>query len=321
MAFLIGTDEAGYGPNLGPLLISATMWEVDDFDFEDDLYDRLSPTVTSKPVSTRQSESIAFCDSKQLYSSGATLAGLERGVLSLLKLLGRDIRDWRECWSFLSPESAAYLDDLPWYSEFNTPLPRDCDASVIAELTKRLQTCFEQAGLKLHQIRSAAVFPEPFNERSDELGSKGALLSLQTMQLVVDMLERTEGQPTFILCDKHGGRSKYSQIIQELIPDVLIEICGESRQQSVYRWGKGESRVEIRFVAKGESFMPSAVASMASKYLRELAMMAFNDYWGHEVEGVKPTAGYPLDAKRFKKDIAARQCELEIDDRILWRSR
>ena len=30
MAFLIGTDEAGYGPNLGPLVISATVWEVPD---------------------------------------------------------------------------------------------------------------------------------------------------------------------------------------------------------------------------------------------------------------------------------------------------
>jgi ribonuclease HII len=321
MAFLIGTDEAGYGPNLGPLLISATLWEVEDFDFSEDLYERLSPVVSSTPVSYKQTESVAFCDSKQLYSSKATLAGLERGVFSLLRLLGHDVKDWRECWRVLSPESATFLDELPWYSDFNAPLPRDSKESEVADITERLATCFESTGVKLHGIRSAAVFPQPFNERSDALGSKGALLSLQTMQLVVDFLEKTQGQPTFILCDKHGGRSKYSQIIQELIPDVLIEIRGESRLQSVYCWGQKNSRVEIQFVAKGESFMPSAVASMASKYLRELAMMAFNNYWGQEVEGLKPTAGYPQDAKRFKKDIATRQTELEIDDRILWRTR
>ena len=30
MSYLIGTDEAGYGPNLGPLVISASVWHVPD---------------------------------------------------------------------------------------------------------------------------------------------------------------------------------------------------------------------------------------------------------------------------------------------------
>ena len=29
MTLLIGTDEAGYGPNLGPLVVAATAWRVD----------------------------------------------------------------------------------------------------------------------------------------------------------------------------------------------------------------------------------------------------------------------------------------------------
>ena len=30
MLYVIGTDEAGYGPHLGPLVISATLWQLDD---------------------------------------------------------------------------------------------------------------------------------------------------------------------------------------------------------------------------------------------------------------------------------------------------
>ena len=60
---------------------------------------------------------------------------------------------------------------------------------------------------------------------------------------------------------------------------------------------------------------------MASKYLRELAMLAFNDFWGQRVPGLKSTAGYPEDARRFKAEIAACQTRLQIPDRSLWRNR
>ncbi len=45
MAYLIGTDEAGYGPNLGPLTISASVWQVADADGGEDLYERLNAGV------------------------------------------------------------------------------------------------------------------------------------------------------------------------------------------------------------------------------------------------------------------------------------
>ncbi len=63
------------------------------------------------------------------------------------------------------------------------------------------------------------------------------------------------------------------------------------------------------------------MASMASKYLRELAMRALNEFWCSRVSDLRPTAGYPQDAKRFKAHIGAVQAELQIDDRVLWRVR
>jgi hypothetical protein len=71
----------------------------------------------------------------------------------------------------------------------------------------------------------------------------------------------------------------------------------------------------------GERFMPTALASMTAKYLRELSMQAFNEFWRAFVPELKPTAGYYRDAWRFKKEIAAKQQELRIDDRVIWRNR
>jgi hypothetical protein len=72
---------------------------------------------------------------------------------------------------------------------------------------------------------------------------------------------------------------------------------------------------------QGERFLPTALASMTAKYLRELSMRAFNEFWCSRIPDLRPTAGYPKDAHRFRKAIAATQKELKIDDRTLWRNR
>jgi hypothetical protein len=50
-------------------------------------------------------------------------------------------------------------------------------------------------------------------------------------------------------------------------------------------------------------------------------MRAFNDFWCAQLPDLVPTAGYPLDARRFKAAIAPLQLRLGIEDRILWRLR
>jgi len=50
-------------------------------------------------------------------------------------------------------------------------------------------------------------------------------------------------------------------------------------------------------------------------------MRAMNEFWCRRVPGLRPTAGYPGDAPRFRRDIALAQAELQVVDRILWRER
>ena len=120
---------------------------------------------------------------------------------------------------------------------------------------------------------------------------------------------------------KHGGRNRYAGLLAEHFPEWLIEVHGEGRQRSVYRFGPRQRRVEICFQTKAESHLPTALASMASKYLRELAMRALNAFWCARVADLRPTAGYPQDAKRFKAAVAPVQAGLGIDDAVLWRAK
>ena len=317
MALLIGTDEAGYGPNLGPLVISATAWHVPDELGDTDLFDVLGSAISRESSEGR----IAIADSKMLYKPGQGLAALERGVLASLAASGHVAQRWRDLWPALCPTVDSLLDDVPWYAEYDEPLPVDEDPQQIHALANCLKTALNEAGVSLQCVRAAAVFPSRFNRLLDCHTSKGAALSDETLGLVQDVLDCCPASQVWIRCDKHGGRNRYGPLLQSRFPDHLVEIRREGRGESIYCWGPKSRRIEIRFVAKCEFYLPTALASMVAKYLRELAMRAFNAFWHDRVTDLRPTAGYPVDAKRFKQEIRQMQTDLGIADRILWRNK
>ena len=78
MTLMIGTDEAGYGPNLGPLAVAATVWHV-----------AAAPDVVEETLNAAVADAIPdrlWGDSKAIYRGGAGLPALERGVLTALSL-------------------------------------------------------------------------------------------------------------------------------------------------------------------------------------------------------------------------------------------
>jgi len=323
MPYLIGIDEAGYGPNLGPLVVSASLWEVPEGTSDGDLYRRLKAVIVPSPQRAAENPNgrVAVADSKLLYKPGGGLRNLERGIYTALSLVGRMGESWRRVWDVLAPESAARLPSIPWYADYDSAAPLDAHPAELAPLAAVVGDGLAAADVRLLDLRSRAVFPQQFNDLLREHDSKGTALSHVSLDLASQLMGPLDGKPISVTCDKHGGRNRYARLLAEHFPDRLIEIHGESREQSIYRFGPPKRRVEFRFRAKGESSLATALASMASKYLRELAMRAFNAFWCRHVPGLRPTAGYPQDAKRFKADIAKKQTELEIEDRVLWREK
>src|SRR5947209_10211169 len=80
MPWLVGIDEAGYGPNLGPVVLTSVAVR---------LPDGLPPVAELlRPVVRRAAEPddgrLLIDDSKQVYVGPHGLAKLERGVLPVL---------------------------------------------------------------------------------------------------------------------------------------------------------------------------------------------------------------------------------------------
>jgi ribonuclease HII len=120
--------------------------------------------------------------------------------------------------------------------------------------------------------------------------------------------------------DKQGGRNSYAAQVQHGLPGGAVVVEEEGAERSSYRVvGLGEPwRVTFQPRADGEQFCV-ALASMVSKYVRELLMGEFNAFWQRHVPGLKATAGYPGDAGRFLEAIRPAARVLGIAEEALWR--
>lgn len=316
MGLLIGMDEAGYGPNLGPLVVTVTVWEVPGSPREFDLWAAMADVASQAP--TKEPLRLQIADSKQVYSPGKGLAALEKSVLSALRLLEKSPQTLFELSEDLKFEIPNFKFQIPpWLIGHDLQLPTEIDTSLIGDIATKWFDCCRRANVTLRAIRSEIVQPERFNALVRECDNKALALSRLSLNLLRSVWNPDHEQPTLVICDKHGGRNRYDDLLAEVLDDRMVFGVGESRERSVYRVGP----TELRFQMKAEANFPVALASLVCKYVREMSMHVFNQFWSEHVPGLKPTAGYPVDAARFRADIAEAQQRLGITDDVLWRER
>ena len=147
MLYVIGTDEAGYGPHLGPLVISATVWQVDDQAKAHNLYRVLKKVVCADP-SKANGKRVAMADSKVLYKPGA-IHDLERGALAALGCVGYECGPWQGLWRFLDSKAACNGDSLAWHHGYQLSLPIEVDLEKLAKATASFRDGLAPAGVQL----------------------------------------------------------------------------------------------------------------------------------------------------------------------------
>jgi ribonuclease HII len=320
MPWIIGIDEAGYGPNLGPLIMSAVAWQVPADLLGADLWQVLRPAV--RRHGEADDGRILVEDSKLVYSTTRGLHALELGVLAALSPF-RDAEAvaLRQYLDWLCPEGAAELGGEPWYAG-DTLLPVVAERDKCGTVAGRLDHVCRQRGVVRAWVQSVVVCPARFNQFLAEANSKGAVLAHGLVQLVASALQRVsqdEG-PVHFFVDKHGGRNTYAAMLQHALPEGFVAVEREGMERSVYRvTGLGrEVCLTIQPRADAEHFSV-ALASMVSKYLREVLMREFNRFWQTHVPGLKPTAGYPGDAARFFEVIRPVLPRLGLAEERVWR--
>jgi hypothetical protein len=322
VAIVAGIDEAGLGPVLGPLVVSAAAFSVPDDSARASLWQLLAAAVARRPG--KRHARIAIADSKDLYSGlrgAAGLGRLERGVLAMLATRGLLPQSLAGLLEIVSPPAAREASAYPWYRQLHLPLPVEQSMLEAVLSANALDAAMQQAKVKLLILRSETVFEREFN-RLTQATNKAQMLLDVTSRLLLRLWQMAEGQRLIVHVDHQGGRVRYLEPLARVFEGASFKVLEEDDSRSSYRLTAPPRRAEIHFAVDCENRqLPVALASMTSKYLRELFMRIYNSYWSQHVPDLAPTAGYYTDGRRFFQAIQPAVRKMGIDEQMLYRLR
>ncbi len=356
MPLLIATDEAGYGPRLGPLVIVATAWRMPPDASPEAIHERLSQPVSIEPYGRLQID-----DSKRLFvrraskpkvapTSTLDLLTDAAAAWATMPLPSADYCQWL---AQLAPDDLAALGQQPWYTSLINPpsastvsplhvsetgrtpgKPPELD-SQSAIVRGQLIDHWSAAELQLTGIAARVIDAATFNALLAVFPNKAELLSHLTCELALKLWrQHAAADKTWIFSDRHGGRAYYGGLLQHHCPDLAMRVLHETPRQSCYRLSSTEDSpkspcdIEWSFTVGGDSFAPVALSSIIAKATREQLMQRFNAYFqaaatelNSAAPPLRPTAGYAVDAERFLREIESIRVHQSLSDDSLIRRR
>lgn len=319
MPWIVGVDEAGYGPNLGPLVVSSVAVFVED-GADQDLWRRLDETVCR--AGEAPNGRLVIDDSKRVYAGSKGLHELERASLAPhLPELEEQLTVERLL-QRIGPDAVKTLKAEAWYDS-DCQLPLTCPLANLGTIGQQLRKAGDAKGVRIGPVRSVTITPSDFNEIVARTGTKAAALAIALKELI--QWNRTAlpaAEPIEFTIDRHGGRHFYAAQLNDACPYGWLHVESENANCSRYRMDDCGRPLTWSFLPRADSgHICVAWASMVSKYLREVYMQMFNRYWQRLIPEIKPTAGYPGDSARFLdsiRPILQRQC---VPEHHVWRAR
>jgi len=322
LAVVAGIDEAGLGPVLGPLVVSATAISLPDELAEVSLWRLLAPAVRKRP--SRRTSGIVIADSKKLYTrqSKRPLHLLERGVLAMMQPEGEPPRTLSELLRWVASDAPEKANGYSWYAGAEVSLPVSMTSTELLLAGKEVEAALRRLGIPFPTLRAEVVFAGEFNRLVSATRNKSTTLFDITSRLLRRLWRQAGSQRLRVYVDQHGGRIRYRPALQRVFAECELRILEEARGLSAYALADGKRQAEILFLRNGEERqLPVALASMMGKYIRELFMILLNRYWTGIVPDLRPTAGYYVDGRRFFDQIKSAAQERGVERRLIYRSR
>lgn len=301
---VVGVDENGLGPRLGPLVSTAVAISVQSYD----------------PARLRaRARRVGIDDSKQTAGFGK-MASAESIALALVaELTGSSPRDADALLAAVALDGALALRAPcpPGTSAqcWSSPLALPAFGGDVDE-GKRALARLARAGVRVRRARSAIACASVVNDWLSRDRTKLDLDLEQFERLLVDARSALDEDMT-AYCGMVGGIRRYGARFAHL-DSARVAVLAEEKARAAYRvLDFGEIAFEVGADAR---HFPVALASMLGKYVRELAMERMHLFYGTHDEALPRASGYhdPVTA-RFVTATGALRLRLGIVDHCFER--
>jgi len=314
VTLFIGIDEAGYGPLLGPLVVTACVFRCEA---------ATTPAFeTALGGAVEAAAGVRVGDSKELYSRARGASRLEKTVHAFMSACGRTSGRLTTFAAACDGGREASLDGYPWYRERDLALPAFCGEDELHAACEALPGALAASGIEFLGAHVRIVLSGELNRMIQQGMNKGTLVAGEVGGLLTRVLAASEDERVFAVIDKLGGRHYYGELLRGFFPCVTVAPVMEDPHESVYDIRPEGRRIRVTFAESADArFLPVGLASIFSKYTRELFMCLFNDYWRKLLPGLGRTAGYWTDAKRFLAELSQSLDSEQIPLGLLVRQR
>jgi ribonuclease HII len=319
MAILAGIDEAGFGPILGPLVVSSSTFRIPDNLVWANHWEILKKSISEKRAALKGRLLIA--DSKRAFTRSVGIKHLRRTVLASLRYLGSEPKTLTELISALCPDCLDHIVEYPWYKKAGD-YQLGGDDGDIGIAVSMLRNDLANQHIELLSLKSRCLEVAHYNRMVTAVDNKAKVLFTAVAELMQSAIDSFAGEDIDIAVDHQGGRCHYRRELQLMFGDSDLRIIHEDQNRSSYEMKINNRKVRVHFVVGADDkFLPVSLASMACKYLREVLVENINNYFLSFNPSIKPTAGYWQDGLRFIKDIETHIPNVKYDANQLIRCR
>jgi ribonuclease HII len=301
---VIGVDENGLGPVLGPLVTTSVSLELSR-------YQVARHSDLGRELGIDDSKATAAFGRMAL-AEGLALAVLERAH-------GRLPSDVEEFLSLLLLDTPELLKtrcpsaSLPQC--WSIPIALPCFGGDVEEGRRSLQT-LARRGVQVVRAKSAVACTRFLNDRLDA-GQSRVEVDLELMERLVLDARAHGGQDLYAVCGMVGGIRNYVEKMRHF-PRDAVKIRRATLGTLAYDiTGVGQVRFEID---ADQNHLPVALASMIGKYLRELWMLRHNRFYQARDPELLDVSGYhdPV-TRRFIRASEALRKKLGVEDACFLR--